>query len=63
MSVSAVGGSYAAAVGIEGYMKTKGRWKGFKEGVRSLTLKEEGEGDGEGKGEARKEGFKEEVKG
>lgn len=48
MSMTAVGGSYAAMVGIETYMKTKGRLKGLREGLRGLSLKgEEGrEGGG-----------------
>jgi len=29
------------AVGIEGYMKTKGHWKDLKKGVRGFALKEE----------------------
>ena len=43
MSFTAVGGSYAAMVGIEAYMKTKGRIKGLKEGMRHLTIKEKDE--------------------
>ena len=39
MSITAVGGSYAAMVGIEGYMKTKGRWKGLKEGMKGMIVK------------------------
>lgn len=58
MSVTAVGGSYAAAVGIEGYMKTKGHWKELKKGVRSLTMKEEREREKEGVNEGVKEGGK-----
>ena len=38
MSMTAVGGSYAAMVGIETYMKTKGRLKGIKEGLRGLNV-------------------------
>ena len=38
MSTTAVGGSYAAMVGIETYMKTKGRLKGLKEGLRGLGV-------------------------
>lgn len=47
VSMTAVGGSYAAMVGIETYMKTKGRLKGLREGLRGLSFKgEEGrEGD------------------
>lgn len=41
MSMTAVGGSYAAMVGIETYMKTKGRLKGLREGWRGLSLKGE----------------------
>lgn len=41
MSMTAVGGSYAAMVGIETYMKTKGRLKGLKEGLRGLNFKGE----------------------
>ena len=50
MSVTAVGGSYAAMVGIEGYMKTKGRVRTLKQGVKSLAVKEEEGSKGEGKG-------------
>lgn len=41
MSMTAVGGTYAAMVGIETYMKTKGRLKGLKEGLRGLSFKGE----------------------
>ncbi|KAL9126633.1 MAG: hypothetical protein Q9217_004353 [Psora testacea] len=37
MSMTAVSGSYAAMVGIEGYMKTKGRWKELKDGVKGMV--------------------------
>ena len=49
MSVTAVGGSYAAMVGIEAYMKTKLRIRGFKEGMRDKTIKENNEEEEEGK--------------
>ena len=39
MSITAVGGSYAAMVGIEGYMKTKGRLKGLKSDFKDFSLK------------------------
>lgn len=39
MSITAVGGSYAAMVGIEGYMKTKGRLKGLKQDFKGMSLK------------------------
>lgn len=39
MSITAVGGSYAAMVGIEGYMKTKGRLKGLKHDFKDFSLK------------------------
>ncbi|KAL9101558.1 MAG: hypothetical protein Q9163_003187 [Psora crenata] len=45
MSMTAVGGSYAAMVGIEGYMKTKGRWKELKEGMKGMILREDRNGD------------------
>lgn len=43
MSVTAVGGSYAAMVGIETYMKTKGRLKGLKQGMKAMTTHEKSE--------------------
>lgn len=46
MSMTAVGGSYAAMVGIETYMKTKGRLKGLREGLRALSFKGEGGKEG-----------------
>lgn len=52
MSITAVGGSYAAMVGIEAYMKTKGRVKGLKEGMRSLTIREKSEEEGKEKEKA-----------
>lgn len=45
MSLTAVGGTYAAMVGIETYMKTKGKIKSLKEGVRNLTIREQDEDD------------------
>lgn len=54
MSVTAVGGTYAAMVGIETYMKTKGRLKGIKEGLRGLGFSKEKEGEGEEKGKGGK---------
>ena len=50
MSMTAVGGSYAAMVGIETYMKTKGRLKGLKEGLKGLGFGKEGEEKGGKKG-------------
>ena len=50
MSATAVGSTYAAMVGIETYMKTKGRLKGLKEGFRSLSLGKEGLAHGGGGG-------------
>ena len=53
MSLTAVGGSYVAMVGIEGFMKGRGRWRGFKERVKGAVKgkgddePEEGEGEGE----------------
>ena len=52
MSMTAVGGTYAAMVGIETYMKTKGRLKGLKEGFKGLSFSKEKEGE-EKKGEKR----------
>ena len=49
MSMTAVGGTYAAMVGIETYMKTKGRLKGLKEGLRVLNFGKEREREGEEK--------------
>lgn len=43
MSVTAVGGSYAAAVGIEAYMKTKGKINKVKEGLKHMTIQEQNE--------------------
>ena len=43
MAPTAVGGSYAAMVGIETYMKTKGKIKSLKQGVKNLTIKEQDE--------------------
>ena len=40
MSMTAVGGSYAAMVGIETYMKTKGRLKELKQGMKAMTIHE-----------------------
>lgn len=54
MSVTAVGGTYAAMVGIETYMKTKGRLKGIKEGLRGFGFSKEKEGEGEEKGKGGK---------
>ncbi|CAD6588490.1 MAG: hypothetical protein ASARMPRED_003577 [Alectoria sarmentosa] len=50
MSMTAVGGSYAAMVGIETYMKTKGRLKGLKEGLRGLSFTKDGEDKWEKRG-------------
>ena len=47
MSVTAVGGSYAAMVGIEGYMKTKGKWKGMQDKFKGMVVgpsKKDGKG-------------------
>ena len=49
MSVTAVGGTYAAMVGIETYMKTKGRLKGLKEGFKGLSFSKEKDKEGEEK--------------
>ena len=46
MSLTAVGGSYAAMVGIETYMKTKGKLSSLKQGMKAMTIKED-EHDGE----------------
>lgn len=54
MSVTAVGGTYAAMVGIETYMKTKGRLKGIKEGLKGLGFATKGEKEGEEKGKGEK---------
>ena len=53
MSITAVGGTYAAMVGIETYMKTKGRLKGLKEGLKGLNFGKEKQKEGEEKGEMR----------
>ncbi|KAF6233480.1 hypothetical protein HO173_008412 [Letharia columbiana] len=42
MSMTAVGRSYAAMVGIETYMKTKGRLKGLKKGFQGLSFTKDG---------------------
>lgn len=47
MSATAVGGTYAAMVGIEAYMKTKGRLKGLREGLRGLGVAKGEKGGGE----------------
>lgn len=56
MSVTAVGGTYAAMVGIETYMKTKGRLRDLKEGLKGLKLT--GKGEKEKDGGEEKEGVK-----
>lgn len=59
MSVTAVGASFAAMVGIEGYMKTKGRWKGMQEKFKGMVVgsgKKEAKGGSEG---AAKDGLNE----
>lgn len=43
MSTCAVGSTYAAMVGIETFMKTRGKIRGLKEGFRSLSFKKDGE--------------------
>ncbi|MDI1488222.1 MAG: hypothetical protein OHK93_007496 [Ramalina farinacea] len=47
MGFAAVGGTYVAMVGIEGFMKGRGRWRGFKERVRGAVKGKEGEEEGE----------------
>ena len=42
--MTAIGSTYAAMVGIETFMKTRGKIRGLKEGIRTLSM---GKGDGE----------------
>lgn len=46
MSTTAVGSTYAAMVGIETFMKTRGKIRGLKEGFRSLNIGKDGNGSG-----------------
>ena len=65
MGFAAVPGSYVAMVGIEGYMKTKGRWKGLKDGVKGMVIgsgKKEKEGEGKEKDKHPADGTAEEKR-
>lgn len=47
MSMTAVGSTYAAMVGIETFMKTRGKIRGLREGIRTLSFGKDGKGKGE----------------
>ena len=38
MSMMAVGNTYAAMVGIESFMKTRGKFREVKKGLKSISL-------------------------
>ena len=38
MSTTAIGSTYAAMVGIETFMKTRGKIRGLKEGFKTLSF-------------------------
>lgn len=42
MSMTAVGSTYAAMVGIETFMKTRGKIRGLREDFRRVTFGKEG---------------------
>ena len=43
--MTAVGSTYAAMVGIETFMKTRGKIRGLKEGFKTMTFGKEGQGE------------------
>ena len=45
MSMTAVGSTYAAAVGIETFMKSRGKIKKLKEGFKVMSLKNKESGN------------------
>ncbi|KAL6715984.1 hypothetical protein ACLMJK_006946 [Lecanora helva] len=46
MSVTAIGGTMAAGVGIETFMKTRGKIRGLREGIKTMTVGKKGKGEG-----------------
>lgn len=48
MSMTAVGSTYAAMVGIETFMKTRGKMRALKQEFRTMSLGKNGAGGGEG---------------
>ena len=50
MSMTAVGSTYAAMVGIETFMKSRGKIRKLKDDLRSLSFKDKGNDKGEKEG-------------
>jgi len=48
MSATAIGSTYAAMVGIETFMKTKGKMRGWREGIRTFSFGKEKRGEEKG---------------
>lgn len=42
MSVMAVGNTYAAMVGIETFMKTRGKFREVKQGIKAMSFEKDG---------------------